>query len=122
MSQTQLQMWLEVSNSYGCIGRDTFMVIGVICGSVSEIEQDFIVNVYPNPASYKVTLAIEYDENTKAVLELMDSKGMLVRKESMELYSGTNKHTISLEGLAKGMYMLRVKTERGTVNHRLIKY
>ena len=69
-------------------------------------------SIYPNPATNVVN--INTTENVKCV-EIFNMQGQLVKVENGEVSS------ISVKGLANGMYTLKLTTENGVSMHKIIK-
>lgn len=73
------------------------------------------INIYPNPATDK--LYINLKNNSVSTLNLVDYNGRLVRSEK-----AANAITeIDLKGLANGLYLLQVVTEKGVSTYKVIK-
>ena len=71
------------------------------------------INVYPNPTedNFTIDLGETYTPNTDYQIEVYNSIGMLLRNKTV---SNTSKINMSLEGLAKGMYLVKVTTPTRT--------
>lgn len=71
------------------------------------------INVYPNPTgdNFTIDLGETYTANTNYHVEIYNSIGMLLRNKTV---SNTSKINMSLEGLAKGMYLVKVITPTRT--------
>ncbi|MEO5569592.1 MAG: T9SS type A sorting domain-containing protein, partial [Bacteroidia bacterium] len=67
-------------------------------------------SVYPNPAHDKVTVSIDVNENANFTMQLMDVSGRVVISESLSGSAGVNTYDLNLTHLAKGVYMLEVKS------------
>ncbi len=67
------------------------------------------LSVYPNPAGPTATVTVETAQPTS--LRLYDLTGRLVRQEAPARRS----HTLSLRGLAAGLYVMQATTAEGTV-------
>lgn len=76
------------------------------------------VGITPNPATAgsEVTLSVGGLEG-EATLELIDLNGRVVRTHHV---AGQGSHTISLDGLAQGLYHARLTSAAGTAVHRLL--
>ncbi|MBL7765055.1 MAG: T9SS type A sorting domain-containing protein [Chitinophagaceae bacterium] len=72
-----------------------------------------IVTLYPNPAQHELHVDIETPQSTLARLKVMDATGRIVRTVDMQLQAGQNQSSISLEGLADGMYLIKVSNDKG---------
>lgn len=64
-----------------------------------------IVKIYPNPAQSEIT--VEFASNEKRTLRIINLQGSLLKTEVVNL----QKHTLDLQGLAGGLYILEVTGE-----------
>jgi hypothetical protein len=89
--------------------------ISVIRAGIELIEgaKNF-VKVYPNPASEFICIE---SENTLQQVELYDFGGRLLRSVN----ANENKIQLSIDQLQKGIYLLKIRTDRGITNNRIIK-
>ncbi len=71
------------------------------------------IKVYPNPTedNFTIDLGETYIANTTYQVEIYNSIGMLLRNKTV---SNTSKINMSLEGLAKGVYLVKVITPTRT--------
>ncbi|MDR2041812.1 MAG: T9SS type A sorting domain-containing protein [Tannerella sp.] len=69
--------------------------------------------VYPNPATDEVTVRLEDTE--PAVATLVDLSGRVVGRQTVERQA-----TLAVASLPPGVYLLKVKTAKGTDVHKLI--
>jgi hypothetical protein len=77
------------------------------------------VKLYPNPASQTVFVELPADlRRTAHTAELVDGLGRVVRTQA--LLAGVRTQQLSLQGLGKGVYTLRVATAQGTVSKKLV--
>ena len=78
--------------------------------STIDFEKDLSLKVYPNPTTNEVTI----DANSKInKIELYDLTGKKVKEN--------NSNKIYLEAFPKGIYILKFKTDNGTITKKLIK-
>jgi hypothetical protein len=77
-------------------------------------------SIYPNPASGKVYIKLDMNESTRMQVELIDLLGKSIFRDELELTSGYNLKEINLEGLSRGVYIIRLSNNGSTVNHKLI--
>ncbi len=86
----------------------------------SEITFDF--KVYPNPSKNSEDIIIEFDEKvtTELLLEIIDSRGNSLRQKQATLIGTQNKVSISSQNLPGGFYIVRVKTNKGTYNKKIL--
>jgi parallel beta-helix repeat protein len=71
--------------------------------------------VYPNPASDRIHIETEGGNQIGSV-ELLAFDGRLIRRVAG---ISTTEYALALSGIAPGMYLLRIQTEKGTVGRKL---
>jgi len=72
--------------------------------STDELNES-IVKIYPNPAQSELT--VEFASTEKRTLRILNLQGSLLKTEVVNL----QKHTLDLQGLAGGLYILEVTGE-----------
>lgn len=73
-----------------------------------------ISSIYPNPADQNVTVELSTSElNGKIILELKGMDGKTIRFDEIENYSDVILHSLNIESLAKGMYILHLYDQNG---------
>ena len=72
-----------------------------------------IFRVWPNPAHDIVSVKIFTTNASQATIKLFDSKGALVRTQSVKLLPGSNQFTIDWRTLANGAYSLSAEWNNG---------
>ncbi len=85
------------------------------------LSNNFILKVYPNPASEFVWVALESEEIKDAIVELYNMEGKLVYNSKLNVVEGPNK--IDLNSLSSSQYILRISDATGNVlqTFKLIK-
>lgn len=78
------------------------------------------MNLYPNPASNMVTIALSSTETANASLSIYNLMGQCVYTESLNVVEGSNFHQLNISNLNAGIYMVNVKTAQGTSTQKLI--
>ncbi len=73
--------------------------------------------VYPNPVTDFLNISVTNSESTPTTAHLFDNNGKVIY--SSKLISGTN--TIDMTRYSKGVYLLRLKNDTETQNHKIIK-
>ena len=71
-------------------------------------------NIYPNPTSS--TLTIETNSNTKQNLEIVNLLG-----QTMYTYYIYSKATVDVSAFPKGIYILKLNTDKGIVVKKVVK-
>jgi hypothetical protein len=76
--------------------------------SVSALGQG-AMRVFPNPASDQVSLTFELPRAQEVRFEVYDLQGRLQRASQAQLSAGPVAHSLSLAGLASGLYLVKVQ-------------
>ncbi len=77
------------------------------------------ISVYPNPATNHVQLQFSTLEAEEVKVSLVNMNGQLVYDHS-ERVNGAFTHLISLEGFAKGVYLLHTYSNSGVLTRKLV--
>jgi hypothetical protein len=78
------------------------------------------IAVQPNPARESVSVIITGLDNSAATLTFMNVKGQSVYSSDLEPTSSSITKQIDLSSFAKGVYIVRLKTDRSTITKQLI--
>ncbi|MBB6329350.1 ELWxxDGT repeat protein [Chryseobacterium sediminis] len=112
------------SNNFNFYGDELYVMdinqitLGVneTIGNVRE-EKDLSVIVYPNPTVFEVNLMSTKDNQIKEV-EMYNMTGLLVLHKKQ---ANTAKISLDLNNLVSGVYLLKIKTEKGMIMKKIIK-
>lgn len=75
------------------------------------------VKVGPNPASDVLNVSFDNIEGD-FTLTMTDVTGRVVRAENISVFGAAN-HTMSVNGLAKGVYMLNINNGKANITHKI---
>ncbi|MBS1773370.1 MAG: zinc-dependent metalloprotease [Bacteroidetes bacterium] len=67
------------------------------------------VSVYPNPASKEIAVKYYAANNSTTTLKITDLMGKVVVSNTMNTVAGENNATVNINGLAKGVYFLKLQ-------------
>ena len=89
--------------------------------SIDGLEATRVAVAFPNPASD--LLNVEYDARVSQDLEvqLINALGQIVEHRSWKVAGGQNQLQLSMEGLADGIYTLKVQDEKGWLVNKIVK-
>jgi hypothetical protein len=88
--------------------------------SLPDVEKNLKIKIFPNPTSGQVTVQLPENEETRLLkVEITDING--IREFSEELPALRN-HTLSVESLLPGMYILHVTTGRWKETVKLVRW
>ena len=79
------------------------------------------LNVYPNPANNVLNIDIETTEAENVTLTLCDILGKTLKTQHFSTTAQMSTCSIDVSDLAKGMYLLRVKTDKGITTKKFNK-
>ncbi len=121
-------MTVNFSNRAG--GRDVFEENGIsivdnvefLATSVAEVAtgQAIAISMYPNPAKEKVELAITSAGDFEATAEIVSAGGQLVFKETFYHTGKQTNLTIDLADFPKGVYFMKIVSEKTLMVEKLI--
>lgn len=90
--------------------------------ATSELEQLLSTDLMPNPVAEGIPalLLISSDLNLDAVLDIHDAAGRLISQRNVRIYTGENPIEIPTDNFQSGVYILSLRTEKGTIMRRLV--
>ena len=110
---------LEVLDST-CMTIDS--VLFQVSSTIGLDENTLGQNIYafPNPSNGQVTLVLEGNDAFQGLMEMINAVGQVVVARSVETAAGRNEFPMDLRHLAKGVYTVRVASEVGQRQIRLV--
>ncbi len=78
------------------------------------------MKIYPNPAINNVNITFTSEESAMAVVSIFNLMGQIVYTSNENVYDGYNAINVNVNNLPSGVYMVNVKTNRGTSTQKLI--
>lgn len=108
------------TNPYGCSNSTTQTVYVDICNGISTPEAGLLASIFPNPANDQFTIRVRTDAAQTLHLNVTSMTGQLVESQEQLLLSGDNQLRINSAGWSKGVYMISLRTEKGTLNSRIV--
>lgn len=77
--------------------------------------------VYPNPANNMINIQFEEKKSENVHVKLINVTGQVVFEEKSAALSGKYSKKLDIVGIAKGIYLLQVITDKGTAQQKVIK-
>jgi hypothetical protein len=97
----------------------------MISGSRREavaLEQDFVMDAFPNPVSDRLTLNFQLDQAERLQIHLLDLTGKRVLREQVAYPKGEHTHSLNMITLPAGSYILWIHREFGEpVSMKIVK-
>jgi len=108
---------IKVKDPTGCTSAVTPVHVASNTGGCRTMEDGNAIslnantfNIYPNPASNEATIAFLSDKVDGYAIRMMDVTGKMVFSENITSTIGDNQYMMNLTSIAKGVYMLSLKT------------
>jgi hypothetical protein len=112
---------VKANNACGSSGIRTLYYVPPGCSRAAEEAANISsLTVYPNPAHTQATIAFKAAEQGSYVITLSDVTGRTVRNISTTAQAGVHQLDVNLEDLAKGMYMIQLRSGSGMEIQKLM--
>lgn len=98
--------------------EDYKLSIGVLGVTISKWEEEN-VEIFPNPASNYINVKFAFEQPTDVAMELYNSVGARVVAQQAKGMRH-NQTVLRLDGLAKGVYTLRLNTPQGSTIRKIV--
>ncbi|GAA3933945.1 hypothetical protein GCM10022406_18140 [Hymenobacter algoricola] len=112
--------YFVVDSLNACVSPATPVTLTIQQGTATVAAlRELSVSCYPNPTAGPLTLAVAGPARLLD-LQLLDALGRPVLRQQVRHAGGATQHPLDLQGLAKGMYLLRLSTEGQTTGRRIV--
>lgn len=108
----------QISNTTGC--NISSRLMQVTQTSIAETENLFSWDIIPNPASDKVTIAINSPVANEGKIVLTDISGRIIEQQQIQLLKGRNTFNINTHSFARGMYQLCLQSGKTKLMEKLL--
>jgi len=89
-------------------------------GVSAELMNDYL-NIYPNPVTELLNITLFSNTQQDVTIELMDLQGKLIESRIEKTFIGNNSFQLNLNGRPSGIYFIRMTTDKGIYNNKIIK-
>ena len=91
-------------------------------GNITNINDQYNFNTnhisaFPNPATDNITIDVSSSLNTHSTIEILNIQGQTILQKQLQ----QDKTNINISGLAKGVYIVKVQTEKGETVKKFVK-
>ena len=100
---------VAVNDSNGCTGTDHVFVNVVT--SVNSIAGIDLLKVFPNPAHEELTILLPSKSSRSLSMKLYSADGKILFREELKPVNGEFTKTLSLSGIAAGIYFLEIEND-----------
>ena len=87
---------------------------------IDEIFGAGTVSVFPNPAKDKINVSFNAKDQADLQISLNDLSGKQVLTNKYSVAKGENQLSVDVNGLSKGVYVLNLITEKGTIHYKVM--
>ena len=78
------------------------------------------ISVFPNPSNGLLNVSFDVEKAGNLEVKLMNMNGQLIRSEKVNETTGHFQTSFNLHNEAKGVYLLRIISTKGTVNKKIV--
>ena len=94
--------------SGACIRSDSAAIVVDLCTGINSYSTNGNVNIYPNPTNGMFTIHIGNADFNEMIITVVDIQGREVYKSLDKNINSDYNKQISLEGVAKGIYYIKL--------------
>ena len=84
--------------------------------SIEDFNAVSVMKIYPNPTKGQFNIVIADNVTGKVDVQIVSITGKLVQKLSI----GNGVNNMDISGMASGMYIINISTDKGSSSHKLI--
>jgi large repetitive protein len=111
------QTVFRAENDWLYLVEDVYNGVTTSLGNIANLEE---FELTPNPTFNDVFVKINFENYEEAELSLYDFSGKLIRLWNHQGH--TFRKTISLQGLPRGTYAIKLRTNKGLITKKIVKY
>ncbi|MEI6851989.1 MAG: M4 family metallopeptidase [Bacteroidota bacterium] len=79
------------------------------------------ISVYPNPVTDLLSVNYYADKAQDIQLQLLDLQGKVIQSKNEKALNGQNQYRLDMHSLPSGIYFIRIATEIGVYNNKIVK-
>jgi len=114
------KVYYTYSNAFGCASIDSFDVNVILCNpnAIQDAVNDFSFNIYPNPNSGTFYVKTAIAQATEVTVS--DVRGSVCFNKVFAIYNEGDAIEIKLPDVAKGVYVVQLKSAAGVLSRRVL--
>jgi hypothetical protein len=89
--------------------------------NVDNVINTAALNVYPNPVSGQFQIDLEMKKSSEVSFQVYNMLGQMVKNQVANLTTGSHQQSMNVSQLQKGMYILKIQTQEGSVSKTFVK-
>ena len=110
-----------VTNANNCSKTSAGQLITVNCLQRARFSSPLNMTIFPNPTHGVTTLVFNSAGNESGELTIIDMAGREIIHRQVKAYYGKSESTLDVSGLAKGTYLVKLKTSDSIMITKLVK-
>lgn len=114
------QVTLTASNA--CGNRSLTQEVTISTASINTNPNVNKITVFPNPSDGNFSLELNVKDEQKCMIELYDISGKLVMSQAIKVFAGNNEINFGSSKFSSGVYTLKIISESGLTQNKLIIY
>jgi hypothetical protein len=119
ITQSSGNYTVVVTDANGCVGESN--IIEHSQTSIHDVTLNAMIDIYPNPTNSVFTFNAQFEGYENLRLELTNTLGQLIIPVEDVKDVMTVKRDYNLNHLPDGIYMLTIRTEKGSITKRIVK-
>ncbi len=113
--------WKIETQSNNCISTRTPVTVTFDAAtSVSELEENKNIRMFPNPTDSQVNFEMSFEGNTDVQISLMDITGRIIMSKDFGRVSGQEIRSLDVSDLPMGIYTVRITANNETFGTKLV--
>jgi len=117
-SSGSLMLLFKTDQSVSAPGWNISYTSSITTG-LSKISSDFGLNISPNPANDLISVTSD-SRNRILAMDFFSAEGRKALSKDLSLTTGQTIHSIDVSMLPRGMYIVKILTEKGVANQKVI--
>ena len=99
---------VEVTDTETCSNSDAIMISFYDCTGISEVADNWSIDVFPNPSNGQFTIDIKTKNNQPVQMRIFNAFGSEVYRENDLVINGATSKLVNLNDLPEGIYYLNL--------------
>jgi subtilisin family serine protease len=115
-----VDIWVLVTNEYGCATTDTINITFDECLSTFDPVDPGSLSIYPNPATAALTVSFFSEGSQPATIRMISLTGQVMLENQITTTAGQVTKEFNVSGFNPGVYLLQLESQGTTATRRLV--
>lgn len=111
---------MEVTDTETCSNSDVIIISFHDCTGVSEVADNWMVAIYPNPSNGQFTFEIKSKSNQLVQMHIFNAFGSKVYREDNLSVNGSITKTLNLNDAPEGIYYLNLQGDGVNIIKKIV--